>query len=948
MMNPPQAGLPLIASGSAVPAPSGVATLEAQVNPEGNETTVHFEYVDEADFKTSQYANATSTPPISIGSEFTGALASAQVTLIPGTTYHYRVVATNSEVTATGEDKSFQETPPALILGPWASDVASTSVTIAANIDPLGANTTYRVEYGTGASYEHAFTGSVGEGTSYVTINRHIQELEPVTTYHYRIVTSNDVGEWQSADHTFTTEVASGELTLPDGRAWELVSPVDKHGTLIEPEPRGEVQAASDGSGIAYVVDEPITEKATANFSLSNQILSTRGSGGWSSQEYGRTEKLPEKENEPHQPFLDSTLTEVFSADLSQVVIEPGPGLQEPLSAQATERTLYLRDNSTGGFLPLVTPANVPQGTEFGGAASTYHGTEQEMQFLAATPDLRHVVFESPFRLTPEAVGSLPCANEVQHLICRQNLYEWSEGQLALVDVLPDGEPVHSGGEEEGPYLGRDSLDVIHAISSDGRRIVWTQGKTTGKTYKLYVRDMGESKAGEGKTVQIGGLKALFETASSDDSRIFYLEKSELYVFDVDTGVSTDVTADHGPGEHRAGVVDGFIMGAGEDGARVYYVARGVLSPGAASGEDNLYVSHYEGGTRTTTLIATLSQADEFKEPFFGVSEHEVLWERMDARISPNGRYLAFMSSRPLTGYDNTDAVSGQPDEEAYLYDAVSGRLACVSCDPSGARPTGIYEPVGAADPLVDKNGFWSEHWIAADLPLWHTKQTIDSREPTEYQPRYLSDSGRLFFDSSDALVPQDTNGLMDVYEYELSGVGNCTNESSTYSERSAGCVSLISSGASSGESAFMDASETGDDVFFVTSSQLVTEDQDMTGDVYDAHVCTVAVPCRTAPVLPPPCTSGDSCKAAPSPQPEIFGPAPSATFSGTGNVVVSPSSAVVAPKSLTRAQMLARALRACRKKKDKAKRATCERQARKRYRAKLSRKTKPTRKGNR
>jgi hypothetical protein len=880
---------PVIDSESATPELSGAATLEAQVNPEGNETTVHFEYVDDAHFNAGGYTNATSTPPVTVGSTpiFQDQLVSAHPTLVPGTVYHYRVVASNSQGTATGEDQSFQETPPALIAGPWASNVAATSVTIGAKINPQGTNTTYRLEYGTSPSYGHVFTGSVGEGKGDVLVSRHIQELEPVTTYHFRIVTNNEVGTWQSTDHEFTTQAASGELALPDGRAWELVSPADKHGAMIEPEGRGLVQAASDGHGIAYVVNEPITERPAGNFSLGDQVVSVRGVDGWSSREYGVSQKLSEKENEPHPPFIDNTLTDVFSSDLSQVAIEPGPGLREPLSPKATERTLYLYDNAKSMFLPLVTPVNVPPGTKFAGAVSEYRGTAQEMQFIAATPDMRHVVFQSPLVLTPEAIEGA-CGPPYE--VCPQNLYEWSGGRLALVNIGPEGKPLQS---DVGAFLGRKSTDIIHAISDDGRRIVWAEGDLyRQRSNTMYVRDMVD-----GKTVQFGGLQARFETASSDDSRVFYWESGELYVFDVATGKSSDVTANHGPGEGKAGVIDGFIMGAGEDGTTVYFAATGVLAPGAVRGDDNLYVSHYNGRGWATTLIATLSKTDEFfgeRDPFSVI----VFWERMGARISPNGRYIAFMSSRSLTGYDNRDALSGQADEEVYLYDAVSGRLVCASCNPSGARPIGMYVQFGGAGPLVDREEFWREHWIAANLPRWHTKQSTVPYPPAQYQPRYLSDSGRLFFNSSDALVSQDSNGLMDVYQYEPSGVGSCTGTSRTFNERSGGCVDLLSSGTSSQESAFMDASESGADVFFVTAEKLVSEDYDTAGDIYDAHECTASVPCRAAPVSPPPCTSGDSCKAAPSPQPEIFGPAPSATFSGTGNVIAEAKKSGVKRKS--------------------------------------------------
>jgi hypothetical protein len=205
-----------------------------------------------------------------------------------------------------------------------------------------------------------------------------------------------------------------------------------------------------------------------------------------------------------------------------------------------------------------------------------------------------------------------------------------------------------------------------------------------------------------------------------------------------------------------------------------------------------------------------------------------------------------------------------------------------------------------------------------------------------------------LFFNSPDALAPQDTNGLEDVYQYEPAGVGSCVREGVGFSEASGGCVSLISSGQSSAESAFMDASETGNDVFFVTSNKLVSEDYDNAYDMYDAHVCTPAVPCRAEPISPPECTSGDSCKAAPSPQPTIFGPAPSATFKGVGNLSASSSGQGVVRKSLGSARQLARALRACRRERDRKKRTVCERRAHRRYGARQSRKVKATRKGNR
>ena len=149
------------------------------------------------------------------------------------------------------------------------------------------------------------------------------------------------------------------------------------------------------------------------------------------------------------------------------------------------------------------------------------------------------------------------------------------------------------------------------------------------------------------------------------------------------------------------------MIGASEDGTSVYVVANGVLAAGASPGncklnhaEDegyagaacNLYLVHFDGSSWTTTFIARLSGEDE---PDWRTRD----LGRMTARVSPNGRYLAFMSLVSLTGYDNTDAVSGQPDLEVYLYDAGSGRLVCVSCNPTGARPVGQEDSVNLLVP---------------------------------------------------------------------------------------------------------------------------------------------------------------------------------------------------------------------------------------------------------
>ncbi len=379
-----------------------------------------------------------------------------------------------------------------------------------------------------------------------------------------------------------------------------------------------------------------------------------------------------------------------------------------------------------------------------------------------------------------------------------------------------------------------------------------------------------------------------------------------------------------------------------------------------AKDHPNLYVLHDGGsGWGTPRLIAVLSQADW--GAWGGSRGAEADLYEMPARVSPDGQWLAFMSHRSLTGFDNRDAVSGELDQEVYEYDAVKGRLVCASCNPAGSHPHGVLGSTlefgaGGHHLAGDESNYGG--WVAGSVPGWTASL---SRSGTNYQSRYLSDSGRLFFDSSDRLVPKDVNGTEDVYEFEPEGVpaGSehaCSSSSASGSvvfeparsvrvegrtiSEGAGCVGLVSSGESSEESAFLDADETGSEVFFLTSGKLSGEDVDTLPDVYVARECSSASPCAAPPVSPPkPCNNEASCKAAPSPQPEIFGPSGSATFSGPG----SPFAPLPGPKgtvkkqsqSSSRAQKLSRALKACRKEKGKRKRVVCEKRARKSYGAK-------------
>ncbi len=942
--------------------PRGV-TLNGSVNPESRPvSSCVFEYG-----ATSAYGQSVPCPPASLGEGASPVPVSVQLTgLAPESVYHYRLSAENSGGKNSSKDFMFHTGP--ILGGEWAGEVASTSATLADAIDPNGADTHYYIQYGPTTAYGSYAPVPVpgvdlGEGTGSQDLSVHLQGLQVGTLFHYSFVAVQDDEAFEEADHTFTTQPSAVSSGLVDGRSWELVSPANKKGAVLElNENGGQVQAADDGSGIAYLGEGPSGGENTVGKFQYFQAVSRRTPNGWQTADVSLPGRLPEN-GESAELLLKSNMPyRLFSPDLAYAVVEPQEFGTPPLSSGESERTLYVRNDLTGAFSPLVSPGDVPEGTKI--EEEHFMGDNPsfwEMHFLAATPDLSHIIFETPKALTGNAIdeetvqGNIEAKVPINEEQIQSNLYEWGSSGLQLVNVLPGNNAVahgpyslkfptvHLAGMNKAGGLARGGAQ--RSVSVDGARVAWTWGEpflATGLTeYRgLFVRDLVEER-----TVQIGGPTAVYQTMNSEGSKIFYVENGDLFVYDWNSEVSTDLTAAHGS-EPNGGVQE-LVSDVSEDGSYAYFVAKAVLAAGGVGGEYNLYLLHDTNAGWTTSFIAALGEEDKrswygerapFGSPFLA---------DVSSRVSPDGRFLVFMSNRSLTGYDNADAENGARDEEVFLYDEQSGRLTCVSCNPTGARPVGVFDGSGSRL-LVDRREAWTakesetndpevNHWLAGSVPGWDNL----ANDPTTYQPRYLSDSGRVFFDSPDALVPGDTNGLEDAYEFEPEGIGGCasTTEAATvvYVKELAGrpvrgCVGLISSGTSSTESAFYDASENGDDVFFDTTSKLVGEDYDKGYDVYDAHVCSTAVPCRQALSVSPPCTSGDSCKAAPSPQPELFGPAPSATFNGVGNTTVSSTGSGVKQKSLTNVQKLARALGACHKQKGRRRRQVCERQAHKRY----------------
>jgi hypothetical protein len=872
--------------------------------------------------------------------------------LEPDTTYVYRLAATNKNGTNQGQVSQDQRftTPGPGLHSESASEVSSSSATLEGSIAPHDAPieehdlqavanspTAYFFQYSgkptSSCSPEPAACRSVpsapanlGSGTADVQVSEHLSGLTANTTYHYRLVAENEalpatepgrLIAFYGPDRTFTTQGLGGPVVLPDERAWELVSPADKHGARINPFIQS--WASVDGGGFTFLANMPTEPEPSARGFKGVQVLASRvAPGEWSSVDISLSRSAPEGAvvTEDHEyRFFSPDFGLGIAESEGPFSIPEGTHLNERGEWERvieafpvpTERTPYLRHNSTCAsapatcYEPLLDSEDVTSGERFNGP-TTSRGAAT---FAGATPDARHALIDSTVQLTqtPAEQGGL---------------YEWSADKppserLSLVNVVP----------ETGKTEGR----VAAGISPDGKRVLFIAGglylhdATTSETVRL---DLTESGA-----VPAGGIGVVGGT-STDLSKVFFTDETTLTKDSGTRGQDLYVCelGPEGPGTPKCALTDltlaratgkGAVIESAEvsrvlnvspDGSYVYFLARGIQAAGATPGDgerENVYVAHEHEGNWVTSFIASAVQNEE-------------------TVISPNGRWLAFSSSTPLTGYDNRDAKTGTRDSEVYVYGAEKGTLVCASCDPSGARPI--------ARALVPPSPHAIEGLVLLGNFAWQ-------QEPGS---RSLFDGGRLFFDSGDALVPQDTNGNTDVYEYEPAGVGGCTATDPTFNPAAGGCTGLISSGRAAGESLFMEASATGSDVFFTTAERLVRKDTDTAVDVYDAHECTALAPCASEATPPKECESAAECRLAPTPPPGIFGSGPTESLVGNGNALPVPT--VIKPKTAAqlRAEKLAKLLEVCRKKypHSKKRRSRCERAARRVYgpkaRAKKSR----------
>ena len=251
--------LPTVTVGEAGGVGRESVVLSGSVNPEGFKLTeCAFEYVPQGEFEHEGFTGAglkeASCSPSAAAINATGKLAEAHpVTadvagLASGTTYEFRLVASSEGAlggTAASSPLAFTALHAPVVLSSSASNLSSTFADLSAEIDPDGAGTRYHFEYDTTpytGGEQHGVSVPAGgvaigaggpSGSSPESVLQHLSGLQPGTSYHFRVVAENEIEGKQEVtdgpDEVFATLPAL-EPGLPDGRAYELVTPAVKQG----------------------------------------------------------------------------------------------------------------------------------------------------------------------------------------------------------------------------------------------------------------------------------------------------------------------------------------------------------------------------------------------------------------------------------------------------------------------------------------------------------------------------------------------------------------------------------------------------------------------------------------------------------------------------------------------------------------------------------------------
>ncbi|HJU11996.1 MAG TPA: hypothetical protein VJ728_14020, partial [Candidatus Binataceae bacterium] len=863
--------------------PKGTVTLNGSVNPDGiSVSACYFEYgISEAyDQRVAcEPANVEGSEPVNVRASISG--------LEPGTTYHFRLAASNTNGTNYGNDVLFSLPPKPMIDAASAGELTPSSATLTAQINPGGIEVTdCHFDYGSTISYDHSepCEQTLGAGNNDATVTLRIRGLAPNTTYHWRVVATNAAGTSTGADHTFIYDT-SGE-GLPDNRAYEMVTPSQKNGALIGDALFGNVRAVTEGGSSLIMTSIQCfadAESCTGSrMSEGEQFLFYRTQIGW------LTTALA-----PPATRFESSTGALLEAESATVLFSIP-------TAPTSEDHFYVR-KPTGSMIDIgpVTPAvGGAQGPLWDGAA------------MFASRGFSHIVFQEPSGLWPSSAAGIG-----------ETAFEYTgvaNLEPALVGVSGEGTNATDLISACGTSLGSNNRNggTPGVISADGKVVFFTSdvcasgtGDNSGKSLpvnELYARLDGsrtvpisepaafgnaapyagcsEVSCIEAVNSQSNWSNAEFAGSSKDGSRAFFTTNQRLTDGAGTVGNLYEYALDNPQGERLTDVSAGDKSGQGprvlgviaisSDGSRVYFVARSVLSTNqnendevAQDGANNLYIFERskESPTSQVQFIARLSDADQQQ----WITNNQ----EGKANVTPSGRFLVFESHAALT----PDLTRKDGSAQIFRYDADTGSLVRVSTGQRGFADNG-------------NAGFGNAQIVPAIRGYGHTG-------PARSDPTMSHDGSFIFFESPVGLTSSALNDVrVGTFEGQPSYVENIYewHDGEVHLLSDAKDTTVGPTGRSAVELVGSDA--TGSNVFFSTTDELVAQDTDTQLDYYDARICTDVDPClpKASPALPP-CLE-EVCHGIPAAAP-LEPSGATSTLNGPGNLSKKPAIAKKHPR---------------------------------------------------
>lgn len=905
---------PITTTGAPTEATESAVTITGHVDPAGRGaiTTCFFEYGFDRTYGHTVPCepNPAGNPP---SSHFTTPTeVTARVTgLSAATRDHYRLVTANSaNGIGVGLDETFTTTQAPTVDGISSANLTATTADLSAQVNPNGLETTYRFEYGPSTDYGNSVPvpdGTIAPGNVDQGVAVDLEGLTPHVVYHYRLEATNADGTTVTGDLTFNfyppacpnenVRQQTRSNYLPDCRAYELVSPENAGGTQLFPGGPN-TGLASSPSRFAYTgLYSSIPGSGGSPIDSNGDLyVATRTSTGWVSRYVGLPASQSALDGGPVQGPPGSANGAANTGTASDVSADadtfPSHIQDGAMTDPAMNRFLVWNGPPAASTAPFVMSAEgslldrwptdlgtTPGGTYppelgvFGG--NTAPGGEHALDCPGGQSATNIFSYNS---LCP---GDVTASANLSHFVFAT---EWNafaiDGQLgppgsvydndtetdtvAVVSVLSNGNPIPS---EPSDPVG-DPLQ-IPAVSSDGSHILMASGATgpcgsascpipnCGSAFygdvnrcpmqpsHLYMRVDGAVTydVSQGRDVEFVGM-------SPDGTKVYFTSNeqltpndrdtsTDLYMWSEETNALTLISIGSGGSGNGDACKASFTTKCGvvpyssrtycqlsnadggnclsdnsiaQNGDIYFYSPEQLDGSRGIPNQQNLY-DYREGHPQFVATLTGGPYCSGEIGAFGACTEGPIV--RM--QITPGDTHMAFVTASQVTQYENAGHL------EMYTYEPSTRDIVCVSCIPSGAPPTSNVE--------ASQDGL------------------------------FLTDDGRTFFTTEDALVSTDTNNRQDVYEYVAGRPQLITPGTGDTQGTTLGIL---------GSPGLVGVSANGTDVYFSTFDTLASQDHNGSFlKFYDAR-SGGGFP---APAPQPPCEAADECHGAgssPPPAPKI------------------------------------------------------------------------------